>query len=190
MRVYVVRHGESMNNLKKLWTGWNDVELSEKGREDAKRAGEIIKGVSFDKIYSSDLSRAMDTARIAVPGCEFEALPIFREVNVGNIADKPLDVLSVEERILAGREGYAPYGGESCEEFSKRVRRVMDMLASTNFNTVAVFAHAGFLRTFLDVVVGAYLPRQNVVCNNCAVAIFDYDNANNEWKLHSWINGR
>ena len=110
MRVYVVRHGESMNNLKKLWTGWNDVELSEKGREDAKRAGEIIKGVSFDKIYSSDLSRAMDTARIAVPGCEFEALPIFREVNVGNIADKPLDVLSVEERILAGREGYAHYG--------------------------------------------------------------------------------
>ena len=67
MRVYIVRHGESVNNLNKLWTGWNDEELSEKGREDAKRAGDIIKGVSLDRIYSSDLSRAMDTARIAVP---------------------------------------------------------------------------------------------------------------------------
>ena len=186
MRVYVVRHGESVNNLNKLWTGWNDVELSEKGREDAKRAGEIIKGVSFDRIYSSDLSRAMDTARIAVPGCEFETSELFREMNVGTLSGKHLDVITSEEKIAADRDGYGLYGGESTEDFSKRVRTAMAMLESAGFNDVAVFSHAGFLRKFLDEVVGTYIPRQSVCCNNCTVAIFECEN--HKWKLHSWIN--
>ena len=188
MRVYIVRHGESVNNLNKNWTGWTDVPLTEKGRDDARKAGEFLKGITFDKVYSSDLSRAMDTARIALPGCVFETSPLFREVNVGEIGDKPLEILSVDERIAASRYGYAPYGGESQNEFGERIRRAMSMLEETSYNTVAIFAHAGFLRAFLDKVVGTYLPRQNVRCDNCAVAIFDFENK--EWKLHSWINGR
>ena len=57
MRLYVIRHGESENNLKKCWTGWYDAPLTEKGRQDARKAGTFLQGITFDKIYASDLSR-------------------------------------------------------------------------------------------------------------------------------------
>ena len=68
MFVYVIRHGESETNLSKKWTGWLDVQLTEKGYEDAKKAAGYLKGISFDKIYTSDLMRAKQTAQTAFPG--------------------------------------------------------------------------------------------------------------------------
>lgn len=62
MRVYVIRHGESETNLNKKWTGWLDVHLTDKGKDDAKKAGDFLKNIAFEKIYASDLSRAVETA--------------------------------------------------------------------------------------------------------------------------------
>ena len=50
MRVYVVRHGESETNKIHYMTGWLDVSLTEKGREDALFARSVLEGVEFDKI--------------------------------------------------------------------------------------------------------------------------------------------
>ena len=69
MRVYVIRHGESETNYKKQWTGWSDVHLTDKGKEDAKKARDFLKHISFDKIFASDLVRAVETAKIALPDC-------------------------------------------------------------------------------------------------------------------------
>ena len=91
MLVYLIRHGESQSNLDKIWSGWNDVPLTEKGKLDAKKAGEYLDGIKFDKIYSSDLSRAKNTAEIAIPGCEYEQTPLLREINVGEIVGKPFN---------------------------------------------------------------------------------------------------
>ena len=94
MRVYIVRHGESRTNQNGLWTGWLDEPLTDKGREDARRAASILKNVRFDKVYSSDLQRAMETAKIATAendcNCEPELNSLLREINVGEIAGKPL----------------------------------------------------------------------------------------------------
>ena len=55
MYVYVIRHGESETNKAKKWTGWLDVHLTDKGKDDAKKAGNFLKRISFDKIlYLSD----------------------------------------------------------------------------------------------------------------------------------------
>lgn len=62
----------------------------------------------------------------------------------------------------------------------------MKMLETSDFKTVALFSHAGWQRTFLNLVVGVNLPRENVQCKNCTVAIFEYEN--DTWSLHSWIN--
>ncbi len=184
MKVYVIRHGQSETNLKGLWTGWLDVNLTQKGREDAKCAGEYLKGVKFDKVFSSDLIRAVDTAKIAT-GCEPEKSMLLREVNIGNIADKPLDILTEEQRKRIWQDGYVEFEGESLDEFSARVDKFKAYLETLDCDNVAVFSHAGWLRTMLDSVVGVRLPRKNVCCNNCTVAIFEYTD---QWKLHSWIN--
>ena len=184
MKVYVIRHGQSETNLKGRWTGWLDVELTEKGREDAKKAGEALKGITFDKVFSSDLKRAIDTARIAT-GCEPEKTALVREINVGNIADKPLDIITDEQRERFGKDGYAEIEGESLDEFYERLEMFKSYLQTLDCETIAVFSHAGWLRTMLDSIVGIRLPRKSVCCNNCTIGIFEYTD---EWKLHSWIN--
>ena len=68
MKLYIVRHGESETNRKGLWTGWLDVALTDKGIADAERVRDTLRGIKFDKVYSSDLQRARVTCEIALPG--------------------------------------------------------------------------------------------------------------------------
>jgi 2,3-bisphosphoglycerate-dependent phosphoglycerate mutase len=60
-QLVIIRHGQSQWNLENRFTGWVDVELSEKGIEEAKKAGEMLKGYKFDAAYTSDLKRAQNT---------------------------------------------------------------------------------------------------------------------------------
>lgn len=57
----LVRHGESLWNARGLWTGWTDIELSEKGHEEAKSAGEKIRDITLDVAFISKLIRAKET---------------------------------------------------------------------------------------------------------------------------------
>lgn len=186
MRVYVIRHGESETNREKRWTGWLDVPLTQQGRADARKAGEFLKNIRFDRVYASDLGRAVETASIAVPGCKYEVSPLLREINVGSLANTDLSVLTQEQRERIKACGYAEFGGETEQEFYRRIHQFTKELEGQDCETVALFSHAGWLRGMLNMVVGTYLPRERVRCDNCTVAIFEY--ANGCWRLHSWIN--
>jgi len=186
VKVFVIRHGESETNRKGLWTGWLDVSLTEKGRAEAEQVGNLLSNISFDKIYVSDLSRAKTTAEIALPACEYETAVELREVNVGSIAGKPLNSVSGSDKELMRKDGYRIFGGESREEFDGRVKAFMKLLEAQSCENIAVFSHAGVLRKLLDTVLGIDVPRKNMLCKNCAVAIFEY--SDNTWMLHSWIN--
>ena len=79
-RLVIVRHGESEWNQKNLFTGWVDVELSENGRAEAKRAGKALKeaGIDFDICFTSYLKRAINTQQIILREMEREWLPVFK----------------------------------------------------------------------------------------------------------------
>lgn len=186
MKVFVVRHGESTNNLNKQWTGWADVDLTENGINDARLAGDFLKNFSFDKIYSSDLKRAVQTAQNAIPDCKPETSPLLREINVGNISYKPLDILTDADKKEIKENGYVNFDGESSLEFKSRISDFMKKLENLECDNIVIFSHGGWLRTFLDIVAGQRLARGSICCNNCAIGIFEYENKN--WKLHSWIN--
>jgi broad specificity phosphatase PhoE len=186
MKVWVIRHGESETNKDGLWTGWLDASLTEKGKSEAEQVGRLLSNVNFDKIYASDLSRAKTTAEIALPACEYEVVVGLREINVGSIAGRPLKSVKDSDKEQLSKDGYRIFGGESREEFGNRVRSFMKLLEGQNRENVAVFTHAGVLRTALDNVLDTEVPRKNVRCQNCAVAIFEYKDLN--WSLHSWIN--
>ena len=67
-KLVLVRHGQSVWNEKNLFTGWVDVRLSEVGEKEAARAGELLKekNVYPDVLYTSKLSRAIQTANVAL----------------------------------------------------------------------------------------------------------------------------
>ena len=79
-KLVLVRHGESTWNKENRFTGWTDVDLSEKGMAEAQEAGEVMKreGYVFDMVYTSVLRRAIKTANIALDVMDLLWLPVER----------------------------------------------------------------------------------------------------------------
>ena len=74
----LVRHGESQWNRENRFTGWVDVPLTETGRREAERAGELLRGMHFDRAYTSVLQRATETLDIILRVTGQTDLPIER----------------------------------------------------------------------------------------------------------------
>lgn len=79
-KLVLIRHGQSEWNEKNLFTGWVDVKLSATGEKEAKRAGELLreKNVKPDVLYTSKLSRAIQTANIALAEADRLWIPVNR----------------------------------------------------------------------------------------------------------------
>jgi 2,3-bisphosphoglycerate-dependent phosphoglycerate mutase len=79
-KVVLLRHGESEWNKANLFTGWTDVDLSEKGLQEAKQAAELLKkeGYTFDIAYTSVLKRAIRTLWIVLDGMDLMWIPVIR----------------------------------------------------------------------------------------------------------------
>jgi len=77
-KVVLLRHGESTWNKENRFTGWTDVDLSDRGREEAREAGRLLKegGYAFDIAYTSVLKRAIRTLWIALDGVDQMWLPV------------------------------------------------------------------------------------------------------------------
>jgi 2,3-bisphosphoglycerate-dependent phosphoglycerate mutase len=126
-----VRHGQSVWNKANRFTGWVDVELSEKGVEEAQEAGKLLKGYTFDEAYTSVLKRANDTLHIILKELGQENIPItfdkalnermygdLQGLNKAETAEK-----HGEEQVKLWRRSYdiAPPNGESLKDTAERV---------------------------------------------------------------------
>ena len=79
-KLVLLRHGESQWNKENKFTGWVDVDLSEKGVDEAKNAGKLLRaeGYTFDKAYTSVLKRAIRTLWITLDGMDLMWIPVVR----------------------------------------------------------------------------------------------------------------
>ena len=77
-RIVLLRHGESLWNMENRFTGWTDVDLTQRGVEEAKRAGEMLKsaGFGFDCAYTSVLKRAIKTLWLALETMDLMWIPV------------------------------------------------------------------------------------------------------------------
>ena len=157
MKVWVIRHGESETNKAGLWTGWMDVALTEKGKQDAAMASAYLKDVSFDKIYASDLQRAYDTAAPIAKAFDLEVKTTdqLREVFAGDWQGQSFDVLEARytQSYWTWRHDIGkghPDGGESVANVSERVwNAVWDIVRKEQGKTVVIASHATPVRTLL-----------------------------------------
>ena len=185
MKLYLIRHGQTVTNDAGCWTGWLDAPLTEQGREDAVGVRDFLSGISFDKIYSSDLSRARDTARLAIPGCTPEETPLLREIDVGSYAGQPFTILTPETHAYTSEFGYGHLGGESYRAFTARVREFIELIEKRDEGCVAAFTHGGLLHCALEIMVGIRLPRRKFSCSNCTVAGFE--RRAEGWRVTTWL---
>ena len=188
MKVYLIRHGQTYTNLYACHSGWSDVPLTPQGERDALEAGALLSGISFDHIYASDLRRAVQTQKLATQGAEAELTPLLRELNVGFLAGHYVcDCLQkYGEEYLQNKKryDYSPYGGESYEMLAMRVKSFLKKLEQTEFESVAVFCHEGVIRTVADIILGVFIPRKTLACENGSVSVVEYKDGS--WRVLEW----
>jgi 2,3-bisphosphoglycerate-dependent phosphoglycerate mutase len=130
-QLVIFRHGQSTWNLENKFTGWVDVELSPKGIEEAKKAGEKLKGYHFDYAYASDLQRAQKTLTLALAAAGHPPVkPIYNKaLNERMYGDlQGLDKTETakkygDDQVKIWRRSYdiAPPNGESLKDTAARV---------------------------------------------------------------------
>jgi broad specificity phosphatase PhoE len=148
--VYFTRHGESEANIKGVMAGSNDnSSLTELGKQQAKDTARNLKGIDFDLIVSSPMSRTLDTTKIIMNelGIEKEIIikPEFIERDVGKFAGKPIEAYFAF--LAEGGET-----GESATDMQSRVRAGLHWLKEQDFENTLVITHNGTIRMIRTVL--------------------------------------
>jgi 2,3-bisphosphoglycerate-dependent phosphoglycerate mutase len=155
----LLRHGQSQWNLENRFTGWVDVPLSERGIAEARAAGAKLRGRRIDRLYTSVLQRAIDTATIACGVAGLTDMPTIRDAALnermyGELQGKDKDEARREfgeQQVQLWRRSYdvRPPGGESLADTAARVIPYWeatirpDLVAGHN---VLIAAHGNSLR--------------------------------------------
>ena len=156
-RIYIVRHGESISNRQKIFTGSTDIDLTELGYRQAELVGEYLSDKGIEAIYSSDLMRAYHTSLPTARRLGLEPIRTkgLREVFAGEWEGKPYAELSAlypdEFPIFASDVGRAVCtGGEAVKDLYARVNAELDRIfAEEKGRTFAVFSHATPVRAMV-----------------------------------------
>ena len=189
LKLYVVRHGQSETNLAGLYCGWGQVSLTEKGFADAAKAGELLKDIAFEKVYASDLLRAIQTCQTALPDVAFEQTPLLREVSVGSLFGmtraQAMEMYGDIHRQRLSARDFTAYCGENTQMQYDRIAEFMESLEKADLDgNVAVFCNEGTVKCMLSYVLQAKIPWNRYLVDNGAVSVFIWDGK--VWKLQSW----
>ena len=179
MILFMVRHGQTTANVNKIYSGHSDVPLTEEGREQAKALVPVLEKMTFDRIYSSDLSRAIDTQRLALPGKEGIRTPLLREIDVGGATGYPW-----------GQVPNAPEGWSSKTDPDPfaRVGSFLKSLEADPCDRAIAFVHNGVVGSVMRILLGSGINKGVLYSENCAIHAFAYENG--QWRLLAWNYGK
>lgn len=181
-RLYLLRHGQTEFNVKKLVQGRCDSPLTDLGRKQAGMAAAWLKGhdVVPNKVVSSPLGRAMDTASIVAtellgPDAAVEPCEGIIERSYGTFEEGPHDALPTD--VWDPGEDLVPFGGEGSHALQERmVSTLAYLMSAEDVETLLAVSHGSASRQFIKAAApeGFELPTK---LPNCAIMIFDFDEA-------------
>ncbi len=181
-RLLLVRHGETHWNADGRIQGHSDVELSERGKQQALCIAERLANVHIDAAYSSDLIRCRDTAKVIL---ERHNIPLHTTPRLRERFYGVFEGLTVEERRVRFPElfaasvvndlDFAPTDGESPRETLLRMTPAIDEIRQRHAGeTALVVGHGGSLRAAIIALMA--LPAESTwsfVMGNCSLSVFD-----------------
>ncbi len=179
-KLILLRHGQSQWNLENRFTGWKNVQLTEKGESEAKKAGELIKKhkINIDKVFSSVLDRANNTAEIAIKNAELNNLLVnnklvmtrsekLNERDYGDLVGLNKQETANKfgkEQVHIWRRSYdtPPPNGESLKDVVERVspyfeEKIKPLLKKGE--NILIAAHGNSLRAMM-IELGMYKPEE------------------------------
>ena len=182
-RVILVRHGETDWNQEQIFRGRIDVPLNNTGLKQAKATGEVLGSLKIDAIYSSPLSRAVETAKAIGsfhPDISVRDAKGFIDIDFGKWQGIPHEKVKEEYKELYGRWQKEPHNvkmpdGEDLDDIKLRaVEALNNILADYNDGTVVIASHRVINKVVLCAILG--LTNQHFWCirqDTCAINIFN-----------------
>ena len=161
-KLFLVRHGQSLWNLENRFTGWKDIDITEAGIEEAKKAGLALKGERIDIAFTSALIRAQHTLSIILNEIGNPNIPVIKdkalnERSYGNLeglnkADTALKYGAEQVHIWRRSYDVVPPGGESLKDTYNRVipyfeSQIRPLLKQGE--NVLIVAHGNSLRALI-----------------------------------------
>lgn len=183
-RLILIRHGYSVGNKERRFSGQADVMLDEIGILQAREITEyVVNNFDIDAVYSSDLSRAYETVRGIAEAFSLSVIKRreLRELDVGVWQGRPVSEIAEEYpeefnlfRSNIGR--YRPVGGESYEEMMKRAMdEIYRIVAENKGKTVVIGTHGGVIRVIRAFIKGLSLDEIKTLSHvpNASVTILE-----------------
>lgn len=183
MKVYLVRHGESEANIKGLFSGITDTPLSKKGIDQANEVSKKLSDIKFDKIYSSPLYRAIDTAKNITKynKTDIEIVNDFIEMNFGlfeGLSYKQIEEKYPEifEKWQMNTSIFTFPEGENTKEFFDRVqKKYKEIIMNNKVDKILIVAHSGVLRCILSSEISERNDHYwKYKIENCKISIIEY----------------
>ena len=132
-------HNTTVDNEKKVASGWADAELSELGKKQSIELKELVKDKKFDVVFCSDLKRSVDTAKLIFDNAKIIQDKRLREVNYGDLTRAPSE--KIDSIILKHISKPFP-NGESYKDVEKRVKSFLDdLMKNYSGKNVAIVGH-------------------------------------------------
>ncbi len=194
LRFFIFRHGETDWNLQKKFQGHTDIPLNQTGISQATQLAQKVKKLQLKAILSSDLSRALKTAEIALGGrpIPFHIHADLRETHLGDAEGLTHDEINLKfgEDIIAKWKSittedvdYKFPNGEKKSDHLKRLRRFIESYAHSGAHQsgdqIGVSTHGGSLVRLVHASEGA--PSTTIAIHNCAMYEINYDVLQRRW---------
>ncbi len=166
VKLFLIRHGQSQWNLENRFTGWKDIDITDKGKEEAKEAGIELRGERIDIAFTSTLIRAQHTLDIVLQECGASGIPVIKDKALNERSYGDLEGLNKadtaakygDEQVHIWRRSFdvRPPGGESLKDTYDRtipyfIHAIFPHLEAAE--NVLIVAHGNSLRAlvmFLD----------------------------------------
>jgi len=161
-RLILIRHGQSTYNEKNLFTGWADVDLTEKGIKEAEQAAPLINNIQFTHAFTSELKRAQNTLDIILKNINQKLNIIsdlaLNERDYGSLIGQNKQEAALkygEEQVQIWRRSFStpPPKGESLEMTAKRTipffQKHIESLLFDDGNNIIVSAHGNSIRSIV-----------------------------------------
>lgn len=183
MRLILIRHGKTCDNLKRRYSGIKDIGLTRAGRQEAKKIKEKIKGLKVDRVFCSDLKRSWQTAEIIFSNrtCKIIKNPHLREINFGKW--EGLTYIQIVRRYPSTCKRWLkdPFSvnipkGQKLSHFVRKIKNELKKIVDRNTDkTVALITHSGVIRVILNTIRG--IKKKDfwqLKINPCSVYIIEY----------------
>lgn len=187
MKIYFIRHGETVWNTLRIFQGSSNSPLTEKGIEQAKKLGERLKNTEFTNFYSSPLGRTIETSKLIIGDrdIKIETIDEFKEISVGRMEGVPREKFEATypeqfHNFFFNPKDYnpIPYDGETFPQLIERVERGLKKITENHKedDVIVVVTHGMTLKAIFKVIKGISFDELGKVAvpQNTSLSIVDY----------------